>query len=165
MSRTSMPPTAISSATGLPDIKASPRRSQCWKTWPTVISAATRCFTRRERLWAILTLWSALRIICAYSSRRTPKIPCRLPRPEPLNGCFRVRSRRPCPQASSVCRSGTTGSCRRANTVISTALTITHVQPSRALPTVFGKTVRAMISAGRSIPTVFHRSQKSWKSF
>lgn len=94
-----------------------------------------------------------------------PKIPYRLPRPEPLNGCFRVRSRRPCPQASSVCRSGTTGSCRRANTVISTALTITHVQPSRALPTVFGKTVRAMISAGRSIPTVFHRSQKSWKSF
>ena len=72
-----------------PGHKSFSRRSQCWKTWPTVISAATRCFTRRERLWAILTLWSALRIICAYSSRRTPKIPYRLLRPEPLNGCFR----------------------------------------------------------------------------
>lgn len=103
-SRTSTPQTAISSATGLPAIKAFPRRSRCWKIWPSATSAAIRCSTRRAKPWAIPTPWSALRTICAYLSRKTRKIPCRPPRPEPSSGCFRAQLRRLCPQACSACR-------------------------------------------------------------
>ena len=103
-SRTSTPQTAISSATGLPAIKAFLRRSQCWKIWPAATSAAIRCSTRRAKPWAIPTPWSALRTICAYLSRKTRKIPCRPPRPEPSSGFFRAQLRRLCPQACSACR-------------------------------------------------------------